>query len=61
MGDIADDMIDGHSCSWCGIYFEQPHLFAVICNSCAQQVKGMTTNQLLDKHGVQRSQEKEAG
>lgn len=31
---MADDIIDGLSCSWCGVYFEQGHGYPVACKSC---------------------------
>lgn len=34
MGEIANDMIEGFSCSWCGIYFEGPHGYPVLCKEC---------------------------
>ena len=34
MGEIADDMIDGFMCSWCGVYFENDHGYPVACDSC---------------------------
>lgn len=34
MGEIADDMIDGACCSYCGVYFEQEHGYPVICDHC---------------------------
>lgn len=34
MGEIADDMIDGYACSWCGIYFDGEHGYPVVCSSC---------------------------
>ena len=34
MGEIADDMIGGHCCSWCGIYFTNEHSYPVVCNEC---------------------------
>lgn len=34
MGEIADDMINGRSCSWCGIYFKREHSFPVVCHDC---------------------------
>lgn len=34
MGEIAEDMIDGHCCSYCGVYFEQEHGYPVLCDSC---------------------------
>ena len=34
MGEIADDMINGWSCSHCGIYFEEEHGHPVLCRAC---------------------------
>ena len=34
MGETADDMIDGFSCSFCGVYFDEEHGYPVVCNSC---------------------------
>ena len=40
MGHLADDMIDGSSCSYCGVYFEHPdggiytHGYPVACWDC---------------------------
>jgi len=39
MGEIADDMIDGRCCSWCGVYFEQAHHYPVACKSCWQETR----------------------
>jgi len=40
MGEMADDLIDGYSCSHCGIYFEEAHGFPVLCESCFKEDKG---------------------
>lgn len=34
MGDIADDMIEGWSCSECDVYFTKEHGYPVLCKSC---------------------------
>ena len=34
MGQIADDMINGLSCSHCGIYFDGEHGYPVLCKDC---------------------------
>ena len=43
MGEVADDMIDGSSCSLCGCYFKDPdskedklytHGYPVACKDC---------------------------
>jgi hypothetical protein len=34
MGEIADDLIEGRVCSWCGIYFTKEHSFPVVCKGC---------------------------
>lgn len=31
---IAKDMINGHSCCLCGIYFEKDHGYPVVCKDC---------------------------
>jgi len=42
MGQIAEDMIDGTCCSWCGEYFDDGtdnlpvHGYPVICKGCAE-------------------------
>ena len=55
MGECADDMINGLTCSWCGIFFEEAHGYAVICSGCS---KGHS-NKELEKLDVQRATEKE--
>jgi len=34
MGEIADDVISGAACSWCGVYFTEEHGYPVICKGC---------------------------
>ena len=34
MGEVADSMINGECCSWCGIYFEDEHGYPVVCQGC---------------------------
>lgn len=34
MGEVADDLIDGNACSYCGIYFIEEHGFPVVCIPC---------------------------
>jgi rubredoxin len=34
MGEIADDMVNGFSCSLCGIYFQEEHGYPVVCETC---------------------------
>ena len=34
MGEIAEDMIEGETCSHCGCFFEEAHGYPVICKSC---------------------------
>jgi len=34
MGELADDMIEGASCQWCGQYFEEEHGHPVVCKEC---------------------------
>lgn len=34
MGEIADGMVSGASCSWCGLPFADEHGFPVLCPEC---------------------------
>lgn len=34
MGEIADDVCQGLSCSLCGIYFIKEHGYPVLCRYC---------------------------
>lgn len=34
MGQVANDLINGRSCSWCGIYFDESHGYPVVCEDC---------------------------
>ena len=39
MGENADDMIDGLQCSHCGVFFERPHRYPVLCTDCYDSIK----------------------
>lgn len=34
MGDTEDDITEGFTCSYCGVYFEEEHGFPVLCHKC---------------------------
>ena len=34
MGEIAEAMIEGAMCSWCGVVFEEAHGHPVLCEDC---------------------------
>lgn len=34
MGELAEDMINGRSCSECGIYFVEENGYPVLCEDC---------------------------
>jgi len=38
MGQLADDMVNGLSCSECGIYFEKEHGYPVLCKDCFEDI-----------------------
>jgi len=65
VGEIADDMVSGRSCSWCGIYFEKEHGYPVLCQSCYQdwrkESKDNTSKKLLKDFALQVAHIKEAG
>ena len=52
MGDMADLAINGETCSWCGIFFEEDHGYPVLCESCAD---GKKNEELLKKYGLQNA------
>lgn len=37
MGDIADDVMNGFQCSWCGVCFEKEHGYPVACKICWEE------------------------
>ena len=55
MGEMADDMINGFSCSWCGVYFEDEHGYPVVCRECAKE----SNKKELDGLGLQVATHKE--
>ena len=54
-GEIADDMVDGSSCSGCGIYFVESHGYPVLCKVCFHEM----TN--AERAGLPKATNKEAG
>lgn len=55
MGQIADDMVSGFMCSWCGVCFEEEHEYPVVCEGCGRDV----TDEELKELGLQRAINKE--
>lgn len=45
MGEIADDLITGRTCSCCGVYFKRAHGYPVVCMGCW---KGATADERTD-------------
>lgn len=39
MGQLANDMINGFSYSECGVYFEKPHGYPVLCKDCFEDTE----------------------
>jgi hypothetical protein len=38
MGEIADDIIEGMRCGWCGCFVnEDPPGFSVLCDDCSEE------------------------
>ena len=50
-GQVADDMLEGFMCSNCGIYFDEPHGFPVLCDGCwkTAEKEGRVKDGLADK------------
>jgi len=66
MGELADDMVNGLSCSWCGIHFKEEHGYPVICKDCFGDFVGWGTAdeekaRLLKDHALQVTIVKEMG
>ncbi len=39
MGEVADDILSGLQCSWCGVMFEADHGYPVVCEDCWENAK----------------------
>lgn len=57
MGEIAEDMIEGGCCQWCGAYFEDKkhkqgytHGYSVVCKPCYDE-----NPKLAKQAGLQRA------
>lgn len=73
MGEIADMIINGEQCHWCGVCFEHPHGYPVACKSCWEEVKSDfrqdkpplreqdIESAILEQTGVQKAIHKELG
>ena len=53
MGEIADMIIDGGMCEWCGACFRQDHGYPVVCWDCWKDA----TNE--ERKGHQRALQKD--
>lgn len=64
MGEIAEDMIDGTACQWCGLYFQKDgeifiHGYPVVCHGCFkdyyQTTKQVSRQQFFNHFGYKVS------
>jgi hypothetical protein len=57
MGELAEDKINGLSCSWCGVYFVEEHGFPVLCISCWEKAieKHKSDKVILRNFGLQKT------
>lgn len=39
MAQLADDVINGLSCTECGVYFKEEHGHPVLCNECFDDIE----------------------
>lgn len=53
MGQMAEDAINGFSCSWCGTYFKKEHGYPVACKDCWDDA--------LDRYGDDETQTNATG
>ena len=52
MGEIANDILCGFQCQWCGICFDGEHGYPVLCASCYVDYKdeeNLTSKQMKGK------------
>ncbi len=54
---IAEDVVNGFSCSWCGVYFEDEHGYPVLCDSCWKDAieKHKSDKVILHNFGLQKA------
>ncbi len=54
---IAEDVVNGLSCSWCGVYFEDEHGYPVLCLSCWEDAidKHKSDKVILHNFGLQKA------
>ena len=53
MGEIADSVLDGACCEWCGVFFAKEHGHPVVCTAC------WTNSSASERAGHQRATEAE--
>jgi hypothetical protein len=56
---MAEDVIDGLSCSGCGIYFEAAHGYPVLCEDCWEDVSSAEKQKGITAEGLQKTIEAE--
>lgn len=52
MGEIAESMVEGASCSWCGVYFEESHGYPVACHDCFDNERKQNPSHFQKVEGV---------
>lgn len=51
MGELAEMIVEGKMCSWCGVCFEEEHGYPVACKDCWKT----TDAEKRKKSGVQKA------
>lgn len=55
MSEMSEAVLDGEACAWCGVFFEEPHGYPVLCDGCASD----TTEVKMISQGLQHASSKE--
>ena len=62
MGDMADDLVEGRTCSYCGVMFVESHDYPVLCRECFKQQKKDIAHGEVQRHdALPKSMHKELG
>ena len=59
MGEMAERLVNGEDCSWCGIPFTEAHGYGVVCKECWAEFQkehpGVTEHELTNMIGLQKA------
>jgi hypothetical protein len=59
VGGITEDVVEGLSCSGCGIYFVVAHGYPVLCEDCWKDIPEVEKSSGITNEGLQKTIEAE--